>query len=62
MCYFAHAYYGGDRIAKDECAWSFTAITWLTCKRIATNPLTEDDIITHPDSGKGVVLPGSQDH
>ncbi len=48
MLYFAHAYFGGDRIAKEECAIVFHRNYLADVQAHCDSPLTGDDIITVP--------------
>ncbi len=48
MCYYAHAYFGGDRIRQDECAIVFHRDYLSDVQAHCDHPLTEDDIVTFP--------------
>jgi GT2 family glycosyltransferase/tetratricopeptide (TPR) repeat protein len=48
MLYFAHAYFGGDRIGKDECPLVFHRNYLADVQAHCDSPVTEDDIITIP--------------
>jgi GT2 family glycosyltransferase/tetratricopeptide (TPR) repeat protein/glycosyltransferase involved in cell wall biosynthesis len=48
MLYYARAYYGGDRIAKDECALVYHPDYLADVQAHCDHPVTQDDIITFP--------------
>ncbi|MGA2176367.1 MAG: glycosyltransferase [Verrucomicrobiota bacterium] len=48
MLYYAHAYFGGDRIAKDECAIVYHHNYLADVQAHCDSPLTEEDVITIP--------------
>jgi GT2 family glycosyltransferase/tetratricopeptide (TPR) repeat protein/glycosyltransferase involved in cell wall biosynthesis len=48
MLYYASAYFGGDRIAKDECAMVYHPDYLADVQAHCDHPVTEDDIIAFP--------------
>ena len=48
MLYYATAYFGGDRISKDECALVYQKSYLSNIQAHCDHPLTEDDIVTLP--------------
>jgi len=48
MLYYAHAYFGGDRIAKNECAIVYHQHYLADVQAHCDHLLTEDDVVTLP--------------
>jgi GT2 family glycosyltransferase/tetratricopeptide (TPR) repeat protein len=72
MLYYASAYFGGDRIKKDECAIVFQKSYLADIQAHCDHPMTEDDIVhlptldatwcfPEPKSIENVVYPGKGD-
>jgi len=57
MLYFAHAYFGGDRIGKDECTLVHHLNYLADVQAHSDSPVTEDDIITMPTLDKEWCFP-----
>lgn len=57
MLYYAHGYFGGDRIAQNECALVYQHDYLASVQEHCDHPVTADDIITFPVLNKEWCFP-----